>query len=230
MEEDAKNKQGGGQKNPLLQILEDIYSGNKEIQEQLGKFTEVHKLLLSRISEKEVQLNQWSKDIENMGSSIATEIDQNNRENTTRLQEILDAGLENFRNVELGITEKDRNSLGKIEDIFKKYWMLPVIICICSLLMAVLTSFMVIKFYRESVKSKGEIRSEILSSWHNQGKILVDGNEWNALKNERVIVRSFVRDNKAGGKALVNYRKGMVSANSGKPIYKDIDSDEVVKE
>lgn len=230
MESGTNNGQGGGQKNPLLQTLEGILSGNEEIREQLGAFSEVQKQLLARLIEKEARLNRESSNIETLSRDISSEIDKKNQENAAKLQVVLDTGVEKFQNIELGLTEKDRTSLDKVENTVRSFWQLPVIISVVSLLMSALTTFMALRFYRESVKSKEEVRSDILTGWNSQGKRLVDGDEWNALKNERVIVQSFVRDNKSGGKAFVNYRKGMVSANGGKPIYKDIDSDKVVKE
>lgn len=230
MESGTNNGQGGGQKNVLLQTLEDIRSGNNEIKEQMGTYSKKQEQLLSLLSEKEQRLGRETVALEALGRNISSEIDRKSRENTARLQEAMDAGLEKIRNVELGLNEKDTGRLDKVEGIFRKYWLVPVGISMISVLFAFLTVFMALRFYRESVKSKGEVRSDILSAWNSQGKRLVDGDEWNALKNERVIVQSFVRDNKSFGKAFENYRKGMVSANHGKPIYKDIDSDKVVKE
>lgn len=230
MESGTNNGQGGGQKNVLLQTLEGILSGNEEIREKLGAFTQIQQQLLSRLIEKEQRLGRDGFALETLSRELSSEIDRKSRENTARLQEALDAGLEKIRNVELGLGEKDRGMLDKVDGVFQKYWLVPVAISAVSLLFAFLTVFMALKFYRESVKSKGEVRSEILSAWNSQGKRLVSQDEWDALNNERVITRSFVRDNKAGGKAFVNYRKGMVAANKGKAIYKDIDSDNVVKE
>lgn len=230
MESGTNNGQGGGQKNVLLQTLEDIRSGNNEIKEQMGSYSQKQEQLLSLLSEKEQRLGRETVALEALGRNISSEIDRKSRENTARLQEAMDAGLEKIRNVELGLNEKDTGRLDKVEGIFRKYWLVPVGISMISVLFAFLTVFMALGFYRESVKSKGEVRSDILSAWNSQGKRLVDGDEWNALKNERVIVQSFVRNNKAGGKAFANYRKGMVAANEGKPIYRDIDSDKVVKE
>jgi len=230
MEGESNERKGGEQKNPLLQTLEGILSGNEEIREQMGAFTQIQQQLLKRLIEKEARLNRESAAIESLSTDISSKIDKKNQENISKLQDVLDTGVEKFQKLELGLTEKDRGSLDKVENIFRKFWKVPVVISVVSLLVAALTTFMAVKFYRESVRSKGEIRSEILANWNSQGNKLVDRDEWDALNNERVIVRSFVRDNKSGGKALVNYRKGMVSANAGKPIYKDIDSDKVVKQ
>lgn len=230
MESGTNNGQGGGQKNVLLQTLEGILSGNEEIKEQMDSYSRTQEQLLYRLSEKEARLSRESFNLETLSRDIASEIERKNQENIITLQEVFDVGLEKIRKVELGLGEKDRGLLDRIDGVFHKYWLLPVAISAVSLLFAFLTVLMALRFYRESVKSKEEIRSEILAGWNSQGKVLVDGDEWNALKNERVIVRSFVRDNKSGGKAFSNYRKGMVAANEGKPIYKDIHSDKVVKE
>ena len=98
------------------------------------------------------------------------------------------------------------------------------------MLTAVSTGFLAVRFYSESVKSKGELREEMINNWNSQNKRLVDDDEWNALINERIIIQNFVKDNDNAGKALINYRKGMVKNNQGKAIYKNIDSDKVVKE
>lgn len=230
MEGGSNGRQGGEQKNPLLQTLENIISGNEEIKGQLDEFSRLQEQLLARLTEKEVRLCRESSTLETLGRDISSKIEKKSQENAAKLQEILDTGMEKFKNIELGFTEKDRTSLDKVENTVRSFWKMPVIISVVSLLIAALTTFMALRFYRESVKSKEEVRSDILTGWNSQGKRLVDGDEWNALKNERVIVQNFVRDNKSGGKAFVNYRKGMVSANGGKPIYKDVDSDKVVKE
>lgn len=230
MESGTNNGQGGGQKNVLLQTLEGILSGNEEIKEQMESYSRTQEQLLYRLSEKEARLSRESSTLETLGRDISSKIEKKSQENAAKLQEILDTGMEKFKNIELGFTEKDRTSLDKVENTVRSFWKMPVIISVVSLLIAALTTFMALRFYKESVKSKEEVRSDILTGWNSQGKRLVDGDEWNALKNERVIVQNFVRDNKSGGKAFVNYRKGMVSANGGKPIYKDIDSDKVVKE
>lgn len=230
MESGTNNGQGREQKNILQQILEDIRSGNNEIKEQVVGYSERQEHILSQLSEKEQRLSRASAALEALARDISSEIDRKSHENSAKLQEVFDVELNKIRSVELGLNEKDRVLVDKVDSIFQKYWLVPVGISMVSVLIVFLTFFMALRFYRESVRSKGEIRSEILAGWNSQGKMLVGQDEWNALKNERVIVRSFVRDNKSGGKALVNYRKGMVSANQGKPIYKDIDSDKVVKE
>ena len=229
MEGESNERKGGEQKNPLLQTLEGILSGNEEIRDRLGEFSRLQEQLLARLTEKEARLNCESSTLETLSRDISSKIEKKNQENADKLQDVIETGVEKFQKLELGLTENDRGLLDKIENIFRKFWKVPVIISVVSLLVASLATFMALKFYGESVRSKGEVRSDILAGWDRQGKRLVDGDEWNALKNERVIVQSFVRDNKSGGKALVNYRKGMVAANDGKPIYSDIDSDKVVK-
>lgn len=217
-------------KNPLLKALEDIISGNNEIKGQLGKFSKNQEQMLLHFSEKEKQLNKESADVENLSQSISAELDKKNQENQEKTQKIFDTELGKFQKVELKLAEKDKSLLSKIESIFRNYWKLPVIIAGILLLTAGLTGFLTVRFYSESVKSKGELREEMIKNWNSQNKRLVDDDEWNALINERIIIQNFVKDNDNAGKALINYRKGMVKNNQGKAIYKSIDSDKVVKD
>ncbi len=217
-------------KNALLKALEDIISGNNEIKGQLGKFSQNQEQILLRFSEKEKQLNKESAAVENLSKSISTELEKKNQENQDKTQKIFDTELGKFQKVELKLTEKDKSLLSKVESIFRNYWKLPIIIAGISLLTAGLTGFLAVRFFSESVKSKGELREEMINNWNSQNKRLVDDDEWNALINERIIIQNFVKDNDNAGKALINYRKGMVKSNQGKAIYKSIDSDKVVKE
>ena len=121
MEGESKEKQGGEQKNPLLQTLEGILSGNEEIRDKLGTFTQIQQQLLSRLIEKETRLDRESAAIERLSKDISSKIVDNNRDNQSRLQEVFDTGLDKFRKIELGLSEKDRSSIEKIENIFRRF-------------------------------------------------------------------------------------------------------------
>lgn len=231
MEENSNNKQNPEEsKNPLLAALETIISGNEEIKLQQQKISQNQEHILQGISTKENRLEKENAALENLSKKISADIQTGSRENLDKIQNLFNTEHEKLKSVEFKISGQDRNLINKIESIFKKYWIVPVIIAVISLLLAGLTTYAALKFYQESVKSKGELRETLINNWRSQNKRLVDDDEWNALINERIIIQNFVKDNDNEGKALINYRKGMVKNNKGKAIYKDIDSDRVVKE
>ena len=90
----------------------------------------------------------------------------------------------------------------------KLLWKFPAIISGFALVFAVLTGFLAFKFYKESVKSKEEIKTDIAKEMQSKNLIWVEKGEWDKLKDNRELVRIWSEKNPKDSKSLESFIKG----------------------
>lgn len=209
MEENSNIKQNPEEsKNPLLSALETIISGNEEIKLQQQKISLNQEQILQGFSGKENQLKQESLALVNLSQKISADIQSGSRENLDKIQNLFDTEHEKLKSVEFKISGQDRNLLNKVERIFQQYWKLPVIVAAISLLMAGLTSFLAIRFYSESVKSREELKQDLAMELKATNKIIVGKNEWDKHSERERLIELWKKENPNDSKSLNDFIVG----------------------
>lgn len=209
MEENSNTKQNPEEpKNPLLAALETIISGNEEIKLQQQKISQDQAQILQGFSEKENQLKKESSELENLSQKISEDIQSGSIENLTKIQNLFDTEHEKLKSVEFKISGQDRNLLNKIERIFQQYWKLPVIVAAISLLTAGLTSFLAIRFYSESVKSREELKQDLALELKATNKTIVDKKQWDKYSERERLIELWSQENPKDSKSLNDFIVG----------------------
>lgn len=209
MEENSNIKQNPEEpKNPLLAALETIISGNEEIKLQQQKISQNQEQILQSFSGKENQLKQESSELENLSKKISADIQLESRENLTKIQNLFDTEHEKLKSVEFKISGQDRNLINRIERIFQQYWKLPVIVATISLLMAGLTSFLAVRFYSESVKSREELKQDLAMELKATNKIIVDKKQWDKYSERERLIELWSQENPKDSKSLNDFIVG----------------------
>lgn len=209
MEENSNIKQNPEEpKNPLLAALETIISGNEEIKLQQKKISQNQEQILQSFSGKENQLKQESSELENLSKKISADIQLESRENLTKIQNLFDTEHEKLKSVEFKISGQDRNLINRIDRIFQQYWKLPVIVATISLLMAGLTSFLAVRFYSESVKSREELKQDLAMELKATNKIIVDKKQWDKYSERERLIELWSQENPKDSKSLNDFIVG----------------------
>ena len=209
MEENSNIKQNPEEpKNPLLAALETIISGNEEIKLQQQKISQNQEQILQSFSGKENQLKQESSELENLSKKISADIQLESRENLTKIQNLFDTEHEKLKSVEFKISGQDRNLINRIDRIFQQYWKLPVIVATISLLMAGLTSFLAVRFYSESVKSREELKQDLAMEHKATNKIIVDKKQWDKYSERERLIELWSQENPKDSKSLNDFIVG----------------------
>lgn len=209
MEENSNNKQNPEEsKNPLLAALETIISGNEEIKLQQQKISQNQEHILQGISEKENRLEKESAALENLSKKISADIQTGSRENLDKIQNLFNTEHEKLKSVEFKISGQDRNLLNKVERIFQQFWKFPVIVAVASLLIAALTSFLAIRFYSESVKSREELKQDLAMELKATNKIIVGKNEWDKFSERERLIELWKKENPNDSKSLNDFIVG----------------------
>ena len=209
MEENSNIKQNPDEpKKPLLAALETIISGNEEIKLQKKKISQNQEQILQSFSGKENQLKQESSELENLSKKISADIQLESRENLTKIQNLFDTEHEKLKSVEFKISGQDRNLINRIDRIFQQYWKLPVIVATISLLMAGLTSFLAVRFYSESVKSREELKQDLAMELKATNKIIVDKKQWDKYSERERLIELWSQENPKDSKSLNDFIVG----------------------
>ena len=209
MEENSNIKQNPEEgKNPLLSALETIISGNEEIKLQQQKISQNQEQILRGISEKENRLEKESAALENLSKKISADIQSGSRENLEKIQNLFNTEHEKLKSVEFKISGQDRNLINRIDRIFQQYWKLPVIVATISLLMAGLTSFLAVRFYSESVKSREELKQDLAMELKATNKIIVDKKQWDKYSERERLIELWSQENPKDSKSLNDFIVG----------------------
>lgn len=139
---------------------------------------------------------------------------------------------EESRPLQLEIVDNDRNFLKKINEnfhIFQKIW-IGFFIFGCLSILALWAIFSFGKtFYNESIRSKQELRDEILLGFKKENKVFVNKDELKAYENERAILKGFIRERIKGSEEFLIYRSGVINNVPNAVVFKDMESEEVRK-
>ncbi|WP_139423972.1 hypothetical protein [Chryseobacterium mulctrae] len=73
-----------------------------------------------------------------------------------------------------------------------------------------------IKWYKESVRTKQEIRGEVLQEIENSGKAIVEKAKWDGYVEQSQVLRAWQKSNPKDSESLEIYYKGYQDFKKGK--------------
>lgn len=144
----------------------------------------------------------------------------NNVENTKKLvDESIDGFKSSIKDINIGISPEDVKKMESYKDYFKHYKPVfygSLFILFCCLGLTVFGGYSGFKYYKESVRTKQEIRGQILQEINDEGNVIVDRKQWENNKENIRLINSWQKSNPKDGESLSNYIKGYQDFKKGK--------------
>ena len=179
----------------LPELLKHILKNAESIQQEVREFNQSKENILEKFENVGLGLEKKSQEIENLSTEINKEISKTFQQEQGEIKKLFDYRLQEFNKVSFSLSDKDKKQF-------------PAIISGFALVFAVLTGFLAFKFYKESVKSKEEIKTDIAKEMQSKNLIWVEKGEWDKLKDNRELVRIWSEKNPKDSKSLESFIKG----------------------
>lgn len=82
--------------------------------------------------------------------------------------------------------------------------------------LAIFGAYSGIKYYKESVRTKQEIRGEVLQEINKDGNVIVEKAKWDSYVEQSQVLRAWQKSNPKASESLEIYFKGYQDFKKGK--------------
>ncbi|MBD3906406.1 hypothetical protein NAL32_20990 [Chryseobacterium sp. Ch-15] len=137
--------------------------------------------------------------------------------------ELIDHSLKELRDsvmdIRVGISPEDLKKLESYKDYFKHYkpvLYISLFVMLSGWGLAVFGAYSGIKYYKESVRTKQEIRGEVLQEIGKGGNVIVEKAKWDSYVEQSQVLRVWQKSNPKDSKSLEVYYKGYQDFKKGK--------------
>lgn len=137
--------------------------------------------------------------------------------------ELIDHSLKELResvmDIRVGISPEDVKKLESYKDYFKHYkpvLYISLFVMVSGWGLAIFGAYSGIKYYKESVRTKQEIRGEVLQEINQGGNIIVEKSKWDSYVEQSQVLRAWQKSNPKDSKSLEVYYKGYQDFKKGK--------------
>lgn len=158
------------------------------------------------------------KETQNLNSGI-TGIDEKLRKAEILIDKSLNNLKESVLDVKVGISPEDLKKLESYKDYFKHYrpvFYISLFVMLSGWGLAIFGAYSGMKYYRESVRTKQEIRAEILQEINQDGNVIVEKSKWDGYVEQSQVLRAWSKSNPKDSKSLEVYYKGYQDFKKGK--------------
>ncbi|RLJ22941.1 hypothetical protein CLU97_4701 [Chryseobacterium sp. 7] len=137
--------------------------------------------------------------------------------------ELIDHSLKELResvmDIRVGISPEDVKKLESYKDYFKHYkpvLYISLFVMLSGWGLSILGAYSGIKYYKESVRTKQEIRSEVLQEIGKDGNVIVEKAKWDSYVEQSQVLRAWQKSNPKDSESLEIYYKGYQDFKKGK--------------
>ncbi|WP_144283982.1 hypothetical protein [Chryseobacterium echinoideorum] len=190
MEEQNKNQNASsGRLNPV------------ELLEQLKITTGMLERQVSQLNSESASMQELAMDVSDIFEG--------------KLQEIKKSASD----IKIGISPEDVKKLESYKDYFKHYK--PVLytslfVMLSGWGLAIFGAYSGIKWYKESVRTKQEIRAQVLQEIGRDGNIIVEKAKWEGYVEQSQVLKAWQKSNPKDSESLEIYYKGYQDFKRGK--------------
>lgn len=190
MEEQNNNQNSGsGRLNPV-ELLEQLKITTGALEKQIS------------------QLNSESASMQELSMEVSDIFDR-------KVQEL----KKNVSGIEVGVSPEDLKKLESYKDYFKHYK--PVLYTSLFVMLSgwglgIFGAYSGIKYYKESVRTKQEIRGEVLQEIGKEGNVIVEKAKWDSYVEQSQVLRAWQKSNPKDSESLEIYYKGYQDFKKGK--------------
>lgn len=182
MEDQNTNQNAGsGRLNPV-ELLEQLKTTSSALEKQIS------------------QLNSESASMQELTMEVSDIFDR-------KVQEL----KKNVSGIEVGISPEDVRKLESYKDYFKHYkpvLYISLFVMLSGWGLALFGGYSGIKYYKESVRTKQEIRGEVLQEINQDGNVIVSKEQWENYKFQNEVLKEWKKTNPEDSKSLMDYGNG----------------------
>ncbi|MFK8264894.1 hypothetical protein [Capnocytophaga cynodegmi] len=198
MENTMENKENQPQDDGL-ELLKSLIKSNEEHIEESAKLTSLYEDFLNLLGKNESTLRGIKPLLRDMESLVKEE-----KEERIRFLEKLKATKLDLSKQAIERLDQFENKLKSLKNNFNG----SIGILILSIVVLVITSFSAKYWFAESVRTRMEVREELLREIDNEGKGIYERTYINDLENSTKMMEEFVRKNPNEGSKLVHFKSG----------------------
>lgn len=139
------------------------------------------------------------------------EMDKKIQEAQRLIDEKLQEVQEKVSDMRIGISEEDVKKLDSYKDYVKHYkpiLYISALTIVSSWVLCIFSGYSSTKWFRESVRTKEEVRTSVLQEISNDGNVIVEKQKWEEYKEQAAVVKAWQTSNPKDGESLINYVKG----------------------
>lgn len=230
------NESNNTPKNPLELALEAFQKGTEKLEKSRKDLEEFVEHVLDKQDEFTTHEKEFTEKTDlltklltnnlELYQVVANKLYSNYKEDFKKL--IKDSKL-----VTLQLNEEDRKSLQDTQIQIKNQLKLRYYNFGIIAFLAIVTTFsgyFSTQFYKTSIQTKTEARQEFLNQLKNNNEVIVDQNIYEALINERKMMKNWSKSNPDDSKSYDNFRNGIISANPKIKLFKDLINDNIVED
>lgn len=157
------------------------------------------------------------KETQNLNSGISG-IDGKLKESRELIDHSLKELKESVMDIRVGISPEDLKKLESYKDYFKHYK--PVLYTSLFVMLSgwglgIFGAYSGIKWYKESVRTKQEIRAQVLQEISQGGNVIVGKSKWDSYVEQSQVLRAWQKSNPKDSKSLDTYYKGYQDFKKG---------------
>lgn len=138
-------------------------------------------------------------------------------------RELIDHSLKELResvmDIRVVISPEDLKKLESYKDYFKHYkpiLYISLFVMVSGWGLAIFGAYSGIKWYKESVRTKQEIRGEVLQEIHQGGNIIVSKEQWENYEYQNKVLKAWKKSNPKDHEKLSIYYQGYQDSQKGK--------------
>jgi hypothetical protein len=158
------------------------------------------------------------KETQNLNSSISG-IDGKLKESRELIDHSLKEMKESVMDIRVGISPEDLKKLESYKDYFKHYkpvLYISLFVMISGWGLALFGAYSGFKYYKESVRTKEEIRAQVLQEIGNDGNVIVEKAKWDSYVEQSQVLKAWQKSNPKDSESLEIYYKGYQDFKKGK--------------
>ena len=230
------NENNNSQKNPLELALEAFQKGTEKIEKTRTDLEEFVEFVLDKQDEFTTQEKEFTEKTESviklltnnfeLYEEVAKKLHTNYKQSFQKL-------VEDSKVVALQLHEEDRNSLQDTSIQIKNYLKLRYFdfgVIALLIVTTIFSGYFATQFYKTSVQTKTEAREELLKQLNRNNEVIVDQNIFDALKNEKEMIKCWSKSNPNDSKSYESFRSGIISANSKLKLFENLKNQDIVGE
>ena len=190
-----------------LELLENVIRSNEENIKSNNDRIEIYSKLVVAFEDHLNMMVETQLDLNTVGETYKEAMEFHEKEAVKRTE-----FLENFpTKIEAVLAPEAVENLEKIDSKIKKMKILPwfgIGMMILGIMILVISINFATNWYKESIKSKSELRQNILNEIAGEGKKIYDENEVKALSENTKLMQLWIKNNPKKAEDFLRFKDG----------------------
>lgn len=146
-------------------------------------------------------------------------IDQKLKETEILIDQSLKEFKESVLDIRVGISDEELKKMEAYKDYFKHYkpvLYISLFVMLSGWGLALFGGYSGMKYYKESVRTKQEIRGEVFQEIGNEGNIIVSKEQWENYQYQNKVLKAWKKSNPKDHEKLSIYYQGYEDSQKGR--------------